>query len=128
MSAVTASVCIRGWRRETLPDAIKSVLDQGRDDFEVIVGDELGGLEDIVHAFDDPRVRYRRVGPVGPNGHASALLGESRGRYLALLDDDDRWLPGFLEATTALLDQDPEVGIAFTNFFYDVGGRLCERH
>ena len=127
MSAITASVCIRGWRRETLPDAIRSVLDQGRDDVEVLVGDELGGLADIVHAFDDPRVRYHRVGRVGPNGQARALVRESCGRYVALLDDDDRWLPGFLDATTELLDEDPEVGIVFTNFFYDAGGRLCER-
>lgn len=127
MSAVTASVCIRGWRKETLPDAIRSVLDQGRDDVEIIVGDELGGLEEVVQAFDDPRVRYLWVGRVGPNGHARAVVQESRGRYVALLDDDDRWLPGFLDATTGLLDDDPEVGIVFTNFFYDAGGRLCER-
>jgi hypothetical protein len=127
MSEITASVCIRGWRRETLPDAIRSVLEQGRDDIELIVGDELGRLEDIVRAFDDPRVRYHHVGRVGPNGQARALVGESRGRYVALLDDDDRWLPGFLDATIELLDDDPEVGIVFTNFFYDAGGRLSER-
>jgi hypothetical protein len=124
---VTTTVCIRGWRRETLPDAIRSVLDQGRDDVEIIVGDELGHLADIVRAFDDPRVRYHRVGRVGPSGHASALVRESRGRYVALLDDDDRWLPGFLDATIRVLEDDPGVGIVFTNFFYDAGGRLRQR-
>jgi glycosyltransferase involved in cell wall biosynthesis len=127
VTAITASICIRGWRRVMLPEAIRSALDQGRDDVEVIVGDELGGLADIAASFEDPRVRYIHVGPLGPNAHAAALLAEARGRYVALLDDDDRWLPGFLDATIACLEADPALGVAFTNFFYGVGGYLCER-
>jgi glycosyltransferase involved in cell wall biosynthesis len=129
MSDVTASICIRGWRRNTLPRAIASVLEQGRDDIEVIVGDDAGDLADVVAGFDDGRVLYRRNSPrLSLSGHARALLEAARGRYLGLLDDDDLLLPGFLDATIERLDADPSVGIVFTNYFYEAGGRLHKRH
>jgi glycosyltransferase involved in cell wall biosynthesis len=122
VSDVTVSICIRGWRREMLPQTIESVLQQGRNDIEVIVGDDAGDLEDIVAAFNDPRLRYRRNGcRLGLSGHARALLTEARGRYICLLDDDDRWLPGFLDQTVMRLDADPSVGIVFTNYYYFYG-------
>ena len=130
MSEITVSVCIRGWRRATLPHAIASVLEQGREDIEVIVGDDAGDLEDVVAAFDDPRLRYRRNNrTLGLSAHSRALLAEARGKYLCLLDDDDRWLPGFLDQTISRLDADPSVGIVFTNYFYaypgEEGLRAC---
>ena len=107
MSDVTASICIRGWRRNTLPRAIASVLEQGRDDIEVIVGDDAGDLADVVAGFDDGRVLYRRNSArLSLSGHARALLEAARGRYLGLLDDDDVLLPGFLDATIERLDDD----------------------
>jgi glycosyltransferase involved in cell wall biosynthesis len=128
MRAITASVCIRGSRPATLPRALDSVLRQGRSDIEVLVGDEPGTLAGIVEGFNDPRVRHRPFAErPEPTAHARALLNEARGRYLVLMDDDDRWLPGFLDATIARLDADPQLGIAFTNFFYDAAGCLCTR-
>jgi hypothetical protein len=55
------------------------------------------------------------------------LMSEARGRYLVLMDDDDWWLPGFLDATIARLEADPELGVVFTNFFHSAGGALCTR-
>jgi glycosyltransferase involved in cell wall biosynthesis len=123
------SVCIRGSRRETLPRAITSVLDQGRQDIELIVGDDAGDLEAVVRSFGDPRIRYRRnKTTLGLSAHARVLLSQARGRYLCLLDDDDRWLPGFLDEAIARLEHDHEIGIVFTSYFYEAGGRLFERH
>jgi glycosyltransferase involved in cell wall biosynthesis len=128
VSDVTASICIRGWRRDTLPRAIESVLAQGLDDVEVIVGDDGGDVADVVARFDDPRVRYRRSeAPMTMSAHVRALLSEARGRYVGLLDDDDRLLPGYLDATIGRLDADPSAGVAFTNYFYEAGGRLHQR-
>jgi glycosyltransferase involved in cell wall biosynthesis len=126
---VTASICIRGWRRDTLPRAIESVLGQGRDDVEVIVGDDGGGVEDVVTRYrDDPRVRYRRSPePLTMSAHVRVLLSEARGRYIGLLDDDDRLLPGYLDATIGRLDADPALGVVFTNYFYEAGGRRHKR-
>jgi glycosyltransferase involved in cell wall biosynthesis len=104
------------------------VLDQGRDDVEVIVGDDGGGVEDVVAAFRDPRVHYRpRTERLTMSAHVRVLLGEARGRYIGLLDDDDRLLPGYLDATIARLDADSALGVVFTNYFYEAGGGLHER-
>jgi glycosyltransferase involved in cell wall biosynthesis len=128
MSEPTVSVGIRGWRRDTLPDAIESVLTQGRDDLEVIVGDDAGDLEEIVARYDDPRVRYvRNPTRLGLTANARALFNAASGRYLKLLDDDDRLLPGYLDAVIACLDEDPSLGIAFTNWFHEAGGQLHSR-
>jgi hypothetical protein len=55
------------------------------------------------------------------------LLSEARGRYVGLLDDDDRFLPDYLDATIGRLEADPELGVVFTNYFYEAGGELHER-
>jgi hypothetical protein len=94
----------------------------------VLVGDEHGTLAGVVARFNDPRVRYRPFdSSPGPSAHARTLMNEARGRYLVLMDDDDWWLPGFLDATIARLDADPAVGVAFTSFFHSAGGALVAR-
>lgn len=128
MTEPKVSIGVRAWRRETLPAAIESVLAQGREDLELIVGDDAGDLGDVVARFDDPRVRYvRNPERLGLSGNARALVAAARGHYIGLLDDDDVMLPGYLDATVARLDEDPRVGIAFTNWFHQADGQLLER-
>jgi glycosyltransferase involved in cell wall biosynthesis len=128
LTDVAVSICIRGSRGATLPDAVESVLAQGRSDIEVIVGDEHGTLRGVVERFADPRLLYRPFAATpGPSAHARTLMNEASGRYLVLMDDDDWWLPGFLAATTARLDADPALGVAFSSFFHSAGGVLCAR-
>jgi glycosyltransferase involved in cell wall biosynthesis len=124
----TVSVCIRGSRPGTAPEAVESVLSQGWRDIEVLVGDEHGTLAEVIERFGDPRVRRRPFdAPPGPRAHARTLMNEARGRYLVLMDDDDWWLPGFLDATVSRLDADPSLGVVFTNFFHGVRDTLCAR-
>jgi GT2 family glycosyltransferase len=130
MSATPAvSVCIRAFRRpEGLRAAIESVLCQTYQDFELIVSDDSGDMESTTHSFGDPRVRYvRNPAPAGHVANIVTSFGLARGRMLALLDDDDRWLPGFLEATVAALDGDPTAGIAFTDMYLEAGERRMRR-
>jgi glycosyltransferase involved in cell wall biosynthesis len=128
LSAPEISICIRAWRRETLADAIASVLSQGVEDLEVVVSDAKGDLGDIAQGFGDKRVRYHRAAPrLSGAAHIRSVMGRARGRYLGLLDDDDRYLPGFLAATAAPLRADPNVGVAFTNHLFDERGRQSVR-
>lgn len=124
----TVSVCIRGSRAATLPQAVESVLAQGWDDVEVLVGDEHGTLATVVEGFADSRVRHRpfETSP-GPSAHARTLMNEAEGRYLVLMDDDDWWLPGFLDATIARLEADSELGVVFTAHFNSAAGVLVTR-
>lgn len=115
------SVLIPTYRRpELLREAIASVLAQSYADLEVVVGDDgaLGG--DVVTGLGDRRVHYRRhPARLGMVGNWSWLLDNARGAYLALLMDDDRWEPGFLDRCVAVLDADPATGVVFTNHWFE---------
>lgn len=124
MSAPLVSVCIPAYRRpRELREALESVLAQDFDDLEVVVGDDSGEAEEVVRAVDDPRVRYIR-NPIrlGMAGNWTSTLDNARGEYRALLMDDDVLLPGFLSETVRALEDDPSVGIAFTDHYFDVAG------
>lgn len=129
VTSPTVSVCIPAYRRPTeLREALASVLDQSFTDFEVIVGDDSGDLEQVVSEVTDPRVHYvrneRRLGMVA---NWTNLLDLARGRYRSLLMDDDVLLPGFLEATLPILEEDPTVGVVYTNNYFARGPEAIAR-
>lgn len=110
-----------------LAEAIRSVLAQGHDDVEVLVGDDgtLGAA--VVEEIGDPRVAYLRNEPrLGMAGNWNALLDRARGDVVGLLMDDDRWLPGLLDAFVPEF-ADPEVGVVFGNHVFDDGGAVTPR-
>jgi len=118
-SAPAVSVAIRAHRERWLGEAIDSVLDQDFEDLELVVYDDHGGLEEIAHRRGDARVRYRRAGDDGgPAGRFAAAAALCRGRFLAMLDDDDRYAPGFLARLVAALEDDPAAGVAFCQVSY----------
>ncbi len=97
------SVVIPTYNRAALVvRAIRSVLQQSLRDHEVIVVDDCSPdrTKQAVAKLHDPRVRYYRR---PQNGGAGAALNSgfelARGRLIAILGDDDEYLPGFLQAT-----------------------------
>jgi hypothetical protein len=122
-------VCIRAYQRPAeLQEAIASVLGQTFRDLEVVVSDDSGCLDGAVRAFRDPRVHYHRnPEPSGPAGNLRTVVGLARGRLLAVLDDDDMWLPGFLETVVQRFDEDAELGVVVTNRYLEVRGRRIAR-
>lgn len=118
------SVCMPATRPGPLFDAaLASVLTQDHEDLEVVVSDDSGGaLAETIERVGDPRVRYvANPRPLGFAGNHVAALRAGRGRLLAILHDDDRYLPGFLSRAVADLDRDPEVGVVCTDCFLDRG-------
>lgn len=87
-------------RPELVVRAVKSALAQTVDDLEVIV--VVDGRDDPTVAalsrFDDTRLRVmvpdRHLGNGGARNAALAVAG---GQWVALLDDDDIWMPSKLE-------------------------------
>ncbi len=97
-----------------LRQAIKSVLAQTFEDFEIVVVDD-GSTDDtaaVVASFDDPRVVYLRQDNAGRSMACNAGLKQARGEYLAFLDDDDLYLPEKLAVQAAYLDAHAEIGLA----------------
>ena len=56
----------------------------------------------------------------------NTALGAARGEYLALLDSDDLWQPGFLAAQVEVLESRPEIDIVTGNAWYLGGPRHRE--
>jgi glycosyltransferase involved in cell wall biosynthesis len=106
-------------RPDRLANAIRSVLDQTYTDFELFVVDD-GSADDAaadtVRACGDSRVGYVRL-PVsrGPAAARNAGIARSTAPYVALLDDDDEWLPAKLKIQLAALERaEPRVGMSYT--------------
>jgi glycosyltransferase involved in cell wall biosynthesis len=108
-------------RAQFLRSAIESVRKQTFQDFEIIVVDDASNDEtpEVVRSFADGRVRYlRRESKRGQGATRNDGIREARGEYIALLDDDDEWLPTKLQKQVALLGALPnEVGLIYTGFF-----------
>jgi glycosyltransferase involved in cell wall biosynthesis len=95
------SVIITTYNRDRLlPRAINSVLNQTYQNFELIIvnGGSSDDTEKVVKSFKDKRIRYgkqtKNKGMLADRNMGFDLL---KGKYIALLDDDDELLPEALE-------------------------------
>ncbi|MGC9598975.1 MAG: glycosyltransferase family A protein [Minisyncoccia bacterium] len=94
---------------------IESVLSQTYSDFEILVIDDRGtpDTKPTVEAFveRDPRVRYIpnevRLGLM-ENKNKGVRLSSPSVLYMAFLDDDDAYLPKYLERTVAEMEKHPD--------------------
>lgn len=85
-------------RAARLTKALRSVLAQTIDDFEVVVIDD-GSTDrtpDAVADLDEARVRYQRQGNAGVSVARNTGAAVAQGRWLLFLDDDDEVQQGWL--------------------------------
>ena len=127
----TVSVCVPTFNRARyLSVTIESVLAQTFRNYELIVCDN-GSTDDtprVVQAFGDARIRHLRASStLGMGANWRRGLEAARGRYCAILADDDTWAPTLLETLLAPLEDDPRADIAFCDhFIMDADGRVLE--
>ena len=110
-----------------LPETLDSVFAQTFQDWEVIFWDNAStdGSSEIASSYGE-RVRCFRSDAMVPLGRARKLAYEqSRGKYVAILDADDIWLPQKLERQVKLFESDPELGMTYCDatYFDDSGDR-----
>ncbi len=92
-------------RAERLTRALRSVLSQTIDDYEVVVVDD-GSTDEtpgVVHGLGAPRLRYQRQDNAGTSVARNTGAGLALGRWLIFLDDDDEVLPGWLAGLKAVI-------------------------
>ena len=117
-------------RREYLRATIASVLSQTFGEFEVIISDNASPVDpaDVVAGFADRRLYYyRNASNLGVTGNLLAALTHARGKYIAILGDDDVWHPELLATLLAPLERDPSLVLAFCDHsIIDPDGRTDE--
>jgi len=98
-----------------ISQAISSVLAQSWPHFELIVVDDgsTDRTHEVVEGFNDPRVRYIYQENQGQGSARNTGIAHARGEYVCFLDDDDLWLPNYLETVLAVLQPRPEVGALY---------------
>jgi len=92
--------------------AVESVLSQTFRDFELIVVND-GSTDNspaLVRSYDDPRIRVINQENQGVSAARNRGITEARGKLIAFLDADDKWLPDFLDIVIHLVKKFPDAG------------------
>ena len=125
----TISVIIPTYNRlSLLKEAIESVRRQTIENIEIVVVDD--GSDDPVEVgikTIDPSVIYLRQKNLGLNAARNFGLSEASGDFIALLDDDDLWLPFKTEIQSAVMERFPNISFTFSDFaIFDENGIKTE--
>lgn len=106
--------------------ALKDVFAQTCVDYEIVVVDD-GSTDDsaaILQTYAD-RIQLFTQRNIGTYPTLNRLIAESSGKYLAILNSDDRWAETKLMKQAALMDSNPHVGLVHTGGqFIDGEGRI----
>ena len=116
--ALVSVIIVTYNRPAYLKEAIASAIQQTYKNIEIIVADDCGPAsaenQKIVESFQDARVIFRRNPTnLGVTQNFANALKQSRGKYIASLNDDDMWNKDFLEKLVPPLEQNPGLALAF---------------
>lgn len=108
-------------KQDQVQRAIRSVLAQTYENFELIVVDD--GSTDksfaVASQIQDPRLIILQQKNFGEGAARNHGVRASKNKYIAFLDADDEWKPGFLEHIACLIETHPNCVL------YGTG---CERY
>ncbi|MBN1568191.1 MAG: glycosyltransferase [Acidobacteria bacterium] len=103
-----------------LAQAIQSVQDQTFKNWELIIVNDGSSddTEQVVHGFQDPRIRYIYQNNRGLSAARNAGIRATQALFIALLDSDDLWEPPFLERMLECLDRNPHAAAAYCGYVF----------
>jgi len=113
-------------RPDRLEQAVRSVLDQTVQDFEIIVGDnsderEAEATAAVVRAIGDPRIVYVRTsGRLSMPDNWEQAVAHARGAYVGILTDRSVFMPFALERARREIEA---TGVPLVGWFGDSYGR-----
>jgi len=113
--------------RTVIGETLESVLAQDYPAVEIIVVDDgsTDGTCDVVARYGG-RVTLVRQRNAGAAVARNEGIRRALGKYVALLDADDLWLPTKLSLQIEYLEQHPEVGMCCTHWHLGCWGRAPE--
>jgi glycosyltransferase involved in cell wall biosynthesis len=126
----TVSIILPTYNRaHLLPRAIRSVLAQSYEDYELIVIDDASQDETpkIMAAMNDKRIRYIREDVnIGVAAARNRGILACQGKYVAFQDSDDEWHPQKLvRQIQAFTRVDEETAVVYSQFWRKKAGRIA---
>jgi len=110
-------------RAHLIGRAIKSVLNQTYQDFEVIVVDDgsTDNTQEIIKKFQEQDKGVRNIRHEKNNGSAAARnsgIKAAKGEYIAFQDSDDEWLPEKLYKHMMIFKKvEKKIGVVYSGFW-----------
>lgn len=114
--AVSIILCTYN-RESILMESIDSVLKQTYTDWELIIVDDgsTDGTKALLDSLNDSRIQcYDLKENMFYCYAANYGIRKMRGRYMAVINSDDKWQPDKLEKQIAWMESNPEYGACFT--------------
>ncbi len=112
-----------------MPEALDSIRCQSFGDYEIIAIDDGSSDETrewLTENAKDCKLIFNETN-LGTYGSLNRALSEASGEFVAILNDDDVWLPDKLARQTELLQTNPKVGLVHTDgLFIDGSGGTIE--
>jgi glycosyltransferase involved in cell wall biosynthesis len=122
---LNVSVIIPTYNRASLLErALRSVLSQTYEDFEIIIVDDLStdNTQEMVESKFIQEIRSGIIRYVKNDRKRERSFSRNRaiemarGKYIAYLDDDDIWLPEHLKILVGYLEEHKDIGCVFSNY------------
>lgn len=107
-------------RPRYLHAAIESAVQQTYRYIEIIVSNDCGpeDIRDVVSNFGDARISYERQAVnLGVAMNTLSAVKKARGKYIAILNDDDIWEENFLQTLVPYLEADDSAVLAFSDHY-----------
>ena len=102
-----------------LAQALGSVFRQTYPDYETIVindgSPDTPQIEVALRPYAE-RIRYFRQRNRGPAAARNRGIAEARGKFIAFLDADDYWAPDHLAKQMAMLEQNPQLELVYSDW------------
>jgi glycosyltransferase involved in cell wall biosynthesis len=105
-------------RASIIAEAIQSVVEQSWVHWELFVCDDAStdATAEVVSQFDDPRIQYLKLEKQGAAAARNRGLELARGDFIAYLDSDNMWRPGYLARMLWALIESPGRSCAYADF------------
>lgn len=117
MDSITFSFVLPAYKARYLAEAIKSILYQTYQNFELIIVNDASpeDVDGVVRQFEDPRIRYHKnkenIGGKNLVKQWNHCLKFSNSDYIILAADDDLYSPEFLDRVDKLCTKYPKINV-----------------
>lgn len=104
-----------------IKEAIQSILNQTYQNFELIIIDDCStdGSTELINTFVDSRIYFEQLSEnQGAVDSLNYAILKANGKYIALLNSDDVWVPEKLDKQVSFLEENKDIDIVFSDAMF----------